>query len=443
MRLKSSASSVSLTFCTVDPMHNLFLGTAKYVFKLWDQRGIITRKMMKLIEEKIDKMDLPTNVGRLPKKISSNYGSYTALQLKNWTLIYSMFALKDVLHDDHLRCWQSFVLACKYLCRANISKLGLRRADFLLLKFCKTFEQLYGKLSITPNMHLHCHLKDIIQDHGPVYSFWCFSFERYNGIMGSITTNKRSLELQLMRKLMLSRFLDGVQMPQQYQSEFLHICSSQENFEQVINEYLVESNLYSMSTAFPIGNQNWAYLSNVSLSSHYILESFESCDLGILHTVYKALYPEEIIDKRALAETVKKYSRITIGTEEYGSKLDYRSIRSSKIYASWVADDGNLNLRRTELYAGKVDYYFSHSLVLNGRCLLHVFACVSWHQPDVSPDLFWNPTKKWKATSYIDGGPSRFMSIQRIHCRYAGAEIIVGGEKKLVTFPLDMKGCTI
>ena len=62
-------------FCTVDPMHNLFLGTAKYVFKLWDKRGIITRKGMKSVEEKIEKMDVPTDVGRLPKKISSNYGS--------------------------------------------------------------------------------------------------------------------------------------------------------------------------------------------------------------------------------------------------------------------------------------------------------------------------------------------------------------------------------
>lgn len=31
-------------FCAVDPMHNLFLGTVKYVFKLWDKQGIISKK---------------------------------------------------------------------------------------------------------------------------------------------------------------------------------------------------------------------------------------------------------------------------------------------------------------------------------------------------------------------------------------------------------------
>lgn len=80
----------------MDPMHNLFLGTAKYVFKLWDKKGTIAKKGMKLIQERIEQMDVPSNVGSLPKKISSNYGSYTAEQWKNWILIYSMFAFHDV-----------------------------------------------------------------------------------------------------------------------------------------------------------------------------------------------------------------------------------------------------------------------------------------------------------------------------------------------------------
>ena len=51
------------------------------------------------------------------------------------------------------------------------------------------FEALCGKEKCTPNMHLHGHLLDCILDYGPVYSFWCFSFERYNGIMGDYHTN--------------------------------------------------------------------------------------------------------------------------------------------------------------------------------------------------------------------------------------------------------------
>ena len=54
--------------------------------------------------------------------------------------------------------------------------------DDLLIRFCTHFETLYGKERCTPNMQMHCHLCESVLDVGPVYSFWCFSFEPYNGI---------------------------------------------------------------------------------------------------------------------------------------------------------------------------------------------------------------------------------------------------------------------
>ena len=52
------------------------------------------------------------------------------------------------------------------------------------------------------NMHLHCHLCECVLDYGPVYGFWCFSFERYNGILGSLHISNRQIEVQLMRKFL-------------------------------------------------------------------------------------------------------------------------------------------------------------------------------------------------------------------------------------------------
>ena len=63
-----------------------------------------------------------------------------------------------------------------------MAKKNLLLPDGLILKFCKTVETLYGKDAITPNMHLLNHLKEVIPDHGPVTSFWCFRLERFNGI---------------------------------------------------------------------------------------------------------------------------------------------------------------------------------------------------------------------------------------------------------------------
>ena len=214
-----------IRFCTVDPMHNLFLGTAKTMFNLWKDTSILSKQQVGQIEQRISSMDVPSDIGRIPAQIHSNSGSYTAEQWKNWTLIYSIYCLSGILPEQHFRCWQTFVLACKSICKPLISPPEVAIGDGLFLKFCKQVEKLYGKKSITPNMHLHLHLRDVLLDHGPVTSFWCFSFERYNGILGSTTTNKRSVELQLMRRFILSRFADMGSLPLLYQEDFLHLCS--------------------------------------------------------------------------------------------------------------------------------------------------------------------------------------------------------------------------
>ena len=82
------------------------------------------------------------------------------------------------------------MLACKFLSRPVITFVELQKADLMLLQFCQKFERLYGKSKVKPNMHLHGHLKECVLDYGPVYNFWCFSFERFNGILSSFKNNR-------------------------------------------------------------------------------------------------------------------------------------------------------------------------------------------------------------------------------------------------------------
>ena len=87
-------------------------------------------------------------------------------------------------------------------CCASNSKDEIRVADALLLRFCHRFETLYGPQAVTPNIHLHSHLTECIKDYGPMSTFWLYSFERFNGILGDEPTNNRSIEVQL-----ISRFV--------------------------------------------------------------------------------------------------------------------------------------------------------------------------------------------------------------------------------------------
>ena len=186
---------------------------------------MLSKKNLEILEQKIHLFDVGTGNGRLPHKIASNYGGYTASQWKkkwkNWTLIYCLFCLKDLLPERHIICWQIFVLACKWICSPIISKTDIVKADLLFVKFGQKFEQLYGKKFVTPNMHLHCHLKECVIDCGPVHAFWCFSFERFNGILGSMQVNGRSIEVQIMRKLLAGRFVCDVTFPNEFQETFM------------------------------------------------------------------------------------------------------------------------------------------------------------------------------------------------------------------------------
>jgi hypothetical protein len=50
----------------------------------------------------------------------------------------------------------------------------------------KLIEQKYGQEKITSNLYLSLHLYEYACDYGSLYAFWCFSFERMNGILGKL-----------------------------------------------------------------------------------------------------------------------------------------------------------------------------------------------------------------------------------------------------------------
>jgi hypothetical protein len=70
----------------VDPVHNLFLGSAKHYMKsILVGNGILSENDFIGIQKCIDSFLVPADVGRIPYKISTGFASFTADQWKNWT----------------------------------------------------------------------------------------------------------------------------------------------------------------------------------------------------------------------------------------------------------------------------------------------------------------------------------------------------------------------
>ena len=163
-----------IRYHVVDPMHALFLGIAKHTVKVWRSLDILSLDHLNTIQEKVDNMIPPPKVGRIPRKIESGFTAFTADEWKNWILLYSAYILHDILPEGDYQCWCYFVEACQLTSQPVLYQEQIAMAHDLIVKFCSTFERLYGKDMCTPNMHMVCHLKDILQDYGPVHGVLFF-----------------------------------------------------------------------------------------------------------------------------------------------------------------------------------------------------------------------------------------------------------------------------
>lgn len=126
-----------------------------------------------------------------------------------------------------MACWGDFVLACRILCKHSLTIADINLSDALLLRFCRQVQSLYGEMAITPNMHLHAHLKESLLDYGPVYEFGLFSYKHCNGILGNQPTNNRHIEPQLMRRFLDSNSAYELQFPDEFSEEFSPLCQTQ------------------------------------------------------------------------------------------------------------------------------------------------------------------------------------------------------------------------
>ena len=231
----------------IDPMHNLLLGTAKYILNVWKELNYLTNEHLIQIQSLINKFVCPGGIGRIPLKIASGFSDFTADQWKNWTLYFSLVALKSILPFRQYNHWHLFVKGCYLLCRRQITEDQLQEADCLLVEYCRQHVILYGRKYCTPNLHLHAHLASCVKDYGPVYAFWLFAFERLNGVLGSYHTNNHDVSLQVMRHFVNSQVVGPERWPDEYK-DFHTLLSNASYSKGSLMPSTLESSLKSIDS---------------------------------------------------------------------------------------------------------------------------------------------------------------------------------------------------
>ena len=112
----------------IDPMHNILLGTPKRLFtKQWVK--LLNKTALEEIQDIVRSCCVPSGIGRIPHKISSNFAKLTADEWKNWTLLFSPIALHNYLPSDDFNCWEQYVSACNIYCSSILTLSDINRAD--------------------------------------------------------------------------------------------------------------------------------------------------------------------------------------------------------------------------------------------------------------------------------------------------------------------------
>jgi hypothetical protein len=72
---------------------------------------------------------------------------------------------------------------------------------------------------------------------------------------------------------------------------------------------------------------------------------------------------------------MNQFGRCRIGSETFGSNMSARHIKSSYILANFITQDDSV-----DCYPGKVQFFFSHKVVLPDGEFEHNLAFIMWYQ---------------------------------------------------------------
>ena len=204
-----------------------------------------------------------------------------------WVNYYSLYCLYQIIPLEYLECWRHFVLASRLLCKRQLSKDEIKVADSLLLQFCRRFELLYGHEAVTPNIFLHAHLTDCIEDYGPMSTFWLYSFERFNGVLGDEPTNNRSIEL--------TRFLKD--------NSHLHLLSSipssTSDITSILSRVVLDHACSFASTRY-LDTASHSCTTDIEDFIPATISSFSELDMEVLSRVYHKIFPLIFISVKKL-----------------------------------------------------------------------------------------------------------------------------------------------
>ena len=184
--------------CATDPMHSFLLGMVCRETEL--NFSLLSFSQRQEFIRRLKSVRMLYDVGRLPSNIFDNVEGgirgITAAQWKLYIICYARPCLYKLIPDREYKCISEIVtmIASPIFTLDEVAKLLQDHHNL----FCR----LYGIWAMTVNYHMSLHLPDFIKDLGPPQSFWCFGYERLNGILAGMPNSRRNIEVEFANRFM-------------------------------------------------------------------------------------------------------------------------------------------------------------------------------------------------------------------------------------------------
>lgn len=371
-----------VSMSVTDPMHTFLLGMVRretnYNLQLLDsdQRKEFVRR--------VKSVKVPYDVGRLPSNIfddGEEPTGVTAAQWKLYIIIYARPCLFRLLPQRAYKCLVLLSEIVSLVVSPVFTSDKIEQLKKLLLQHHLLFSQVYGKWAVTVNYHMSLHLPEMILDLGPPQSYWCFAYERLNGILAGTPNSNRNVETEVANRFAQEMSfstadqlkVDTVEIPKSIQ-QFLSTANEEDYNVPFPLSYLVLSRLentlddkFEAQMALDRGDvEDWPVelkhpcKRNVRVNLTFMTE---------LKTFFDGLYG---LDLDYIRPRIDKYGRCTVNGINFSS--DFNSTDRGSIIKSMFVDTNN----ELSPYFGVVRFYFKVATVIRTQVRIHQLAYVTW-----------------------------------------------------------------
>ncbi|KAF8837311.1 hypothetical protein BDN67DRAFT_991807 [Paxillus ammoniavirescens] len=213
-----------------DPVHNLFGIVGHFHNEILVPGHFLNKVAWRKFQDNINAIIWPSQIGRLPTNLGENHSLQKADQWRRFSAIMPVILWMSWRDENDNICTDSpavppnaktppdidrrlnkmfeLVLflstATRLLTSHSISMYDVDRGQQLLQQYCRT--ALTMRIHLVINHHLSMHYAPFFKNFGPVYAWWLFAFERFNGLLEQVNLNGHAggiMELTLMRNWVL------------------------------------------------------------------------------------------------------------------------------------------------------------------------------------------------------------------------------------------------